>query len=355
MRNELLMELTCMLNEYVDQDQLQDAKMRMTIILDNYEISKRETDVIVWDENKNQDILKKFLAAKIAAGLSQRTIYYYKNSLTGILAKIGKSYDEISADDIRLYLALRTMRDKVSSVTARNEQRCLSAFYGWLQKEDIWLRNPMLKVEPIKEHKEKKKAYDLMDLEKIRNACRTKREKAMIEVMASTWCRVSEITNIRLDEIAGEKIIVHGKGNKDREVYLNARALLAVQDYLHERKDLNPYLFPKAKNAGNIQAYSMNGKRGNSNWYTQPDLVDDTDHMDKSSMESIIRTIGKRAGVPRCHPHRFRRTGATLALRSGMPLLVVSKMLGHRSVETTQIYLDISDDELHEAHKKYVI
>ena len=68
-----------------------------------------------------------------------------------------------------------------------------------------------------------------------------------------------------------------------------------------------------------------------------------------------MRSIGKRAGVENVHPHRFRRTGATMALRQGMPILQVSKMLGHNSLETTQIYLDISDEELQQAHNKYVI
>ena len=78
-------------------------------------------------------------------------------------------------------------------------------------------------------------------------------------------------------------------------------------------------------------------------------------HVDKGTVESMIRRIGRDAGVEHAHPHRFRRTGATLALRQGMPLIQVSKLLGHESIETTQIYLDISDDELEAAHEKYVI
>ena len=77
--------------------------------------------------------------------------------------------------------------------------------------------------------------------------------------------------------------------------------------------------------------------------------------MCRDVIEHHVKMIGKRAGVDNVHPHRFRRTGATLALRQGMPLLIVSKILGHESVETTEIYLDISDKELEQNHEKYVI
>ena len=89
-------------------------------------------------------------------------------------------------------------------------------------------------------------------------------------------------------------------------------------------------------------------------WYTVPDLVDETQHCDSSTIEAVVRNIGKRAGVENVHPHRFRRTGATMALRAGMPILQVSKLLGHEQLSTTQIYLDITDDELNEAHTRFV-
>jgi site-specific recombinase XerD len=230
----------------------------------------------------------------------------------------------------------------------------LSAFYGWLQKEEILLKNPMTKVDPIKATKKKKKAFEQMDLEKIRDKCRTKRETAIIEVLISTWARVSEITLIRIDDIHDNRLTVHGKGDKDREVYLNPRAALAVTNYLAERGDKNPYLFPKAKYAGDVAQLHKIARDERCEWYKDPELVDEKEHTDKGTIESIVRSIGKKAGVPNTHPHRFRRTGATMALRAGMPLIQVSKLLGHENVGTTQIYLDISDEELEQAHKRYV-
>ena len=174
-------------------------------------------------------------------------------------------------------------------------------------------------------------------------------------MLLSTWVRVSEIAKIQIDDIQGSKITVIGKGDKEREVYLNPRAELAVKNYLAERSDKNPHLFPRAKYAGDVKTMCKGRRRKKQHeWHKYPDLVDEEGHTDASTVEGIVRNIGKRAGVNNVHPHRFRRTGATMALRAGMPLLQVSKLLGHEQISTTQIYLDISDQELMQAHEKYV-
>jgi site-specific recombinase XerD len=194
-----------------------------------------------------------------------------------------------------------------------------------------------------------------MDVEKIRLACRTERETMIVEVMLSTWCRISELCNIELDEIENDRILVHGKGDKDRIVYLNAKAQMAVQKYLEKRSDKNPYLLPRSAAAGNVTSFQVDGRRATmANWYEYPELVDASRPTDKGTIESIVRNIGKRAGVRNTHPHRFRRTGATMAMRTGMPIMTVSKLLGHANIAVTQVYLDISDETLENEHGKYV-
>ena len=194
-----------------------------------------------------------------------------------------------------------------------------------------------------------------MEVERIRDACRTDRETAIIETLLSTWVRVTELVQIKLTDIQEDKVTVIGKGDKERETYLTPKAQLAIEKYLSERNDNNPYLFPRAKYAGDVRTMVKGKHRKLANrWYTDPKLIDEEGHMDSGTAEQLVRRIGKRAGVEKTHPHRFRRTGATMALRSGMPLLQVSKLLGHEQIGTTQIYLDISDDELMQAHKNYV-
>lgn len=352
-REELIVALT----PFVEHDRFEDMRMRVEMILSNYDIQRLETELTVYQGDVNEEILKRFLMAKIARGCTKRTVGYYKNSVKMALERIGKPYNEITADDIRLFLAIRVQQDGVSKTTANNERRNLSAFFTWLQKEEILLRNPMNKVESIKVAKAKKQAFTQTEIEKIRYGCVTCREEAMVEVLLSTWARVTEVTLIRIDEIKGNELVVHGKGEKDRTVYLNAKAMLAVERYLNERSDDNPYLFPRAKYAGDLSQIRKKGLTRNElkEWYKVPELVSEDECCSTSVIESTVRNIGKKVGVTNVHPHRFRRTGATNALRNGMPLLNVSKLLGHVNIGTTQIYLDISDAELEQAHERYVI
>lgn len=355
MKKQLTDEIIIALMPFIKPENIDDAQMAITMTLQSYSVSQEERSLAIYEEDETELVFRRFLAAKIAKGCSERTIRYYKDSVSKTLRTIGKPYDQITADDIRYYLAMRVQRDGVSKSTANNERRNLSSFFQWLQQEEILLKNPMNKVENIKVAKKKKKAFTQMDIERIRDACRSTREQAIIETLLSTWARVTEISQIRIEEIHGNTITVHGKGDKERDVYLTPKAQLAIEKYLNDRSDSNPFLFPRAKHAGDIKTMAEGKHRKLMHeWYKDPELVDNDRHMDACSLENIVRTIGKRAGVDKTHPHRFRRTGATMALRSGMPLLQVSKLLGHEQVSTTQIYLDISDQELMEAHEKYV-
>lgn len=323
MKDQLENDLIVALTPYLKDISGQDLKLRVSMVLADYDITKSERALTVYEGDINDQILLRFLSAKIAQGCSKRTIKYYKNSISATLEQIGKPYSDVTADDVRLYLAKRIYKDKVSKTTTNNERRNLSAFYSWLQREEILLRNPMTKVDSVKVTKLKKKAFEQMDIERIRNACRSKREAAIIELLLSTWARVSEVAQIKIDDLRGDKLIVHGKGDKEREVYLNAKAVLTIQNYLAERSDTNPYLFPRARYAGDVKAMTQGSRRKLSCcWYTDKHMVSEDGHIDFGTLEGIVRKIGSRAGVPNTHPHRFRRTGATMALRNGMPLML---------------------------------
>ena len=358
MKQKLTEELINAALPFIDRRQIDDLKLKITMVLSKYSITKESTDLIVYEGDVNENMLKRFLMAKAAAGCSPNTLRYYKNSISFFFNRVNKPFSDVTADDIRLYLATRTQIDKASKTTANNERRNVSSFYGWLQKEEVLLKNPMIKVDSIKESKKRKPAFTQMDIEKMRYACKNSLQTALLEVLLATWARVSEVSQIKLSEIDLEKgtVLVHGKGDKDRMTYLTAKAKLAVANYLDDREDDNPYLFPKCAYAGNVKRMSSGiPRRVQGLWYMKPKFVSADEHRDKSSIESDIRRIGKRAGVENAHPHRFRRTGATQALRNGMPLITVSKLLGHENIGTTQIYLDISDKELEQAHEKWVI
>lgn len=325
-----------------------NTRSKMYIILDKYEITKRETAIALLEADRNEYLLKSFIVAKTVKGCTNRTLKVYSDSIRFFLRYMGKTVDDITTEDVRLYTAKRIYQDRVSKTTAGNEIRYLRSFFGYLYSEELIKKNPMNRIETIKREKTKKEAFEDIELEKMRSVLQTNREKAIFEILLSTGCRVNELVNIKLSEINGNEILIHGKGQKDRTVYLNAKASFAMDSYLSERRDTNPYLF-----AGGVYKEAMY-KNMNKNWYKEPHLVHPENYLNLSSVESLIRKIGRKTDV-HAYPHKFRRTCATFALRRGMPIEQVSKMLGHESIETTQIYLDLSERDLKEAHRKFVI
>lgn len=354
-REEAINELAMFMMENGIQGR--EAKNALYMIMSRYEITTRCTEIAELKEDRNETLVKRFLIAKAVKGLSERTIKYYGESIRKTLGDVGKTVDDINPDDIRLYMALRSRRDKVSNVTIANEIRNLGSFFQWLTAEEVITKNPMLRVDNIKQKKTKKEAFTEEEVERLRLAAEGEREQMMIEVLLSTGCRVTEFVTIRIDEIEDDRILVHGKGGKDRYVYLNTKAKVMLERYLRERKDGNPYLNPGGifgtttfkKGAKHKEAL-----RSQIDWWKNPGNIREG-HLNRESPANTLRKIAKKAGIERANPHKFRRTCATMALRRGMPLEQVSKMLGHENLDTTKIYLDLTEDDLKQAHKKYVI
>lgn len=359
MRDKLMREIiTVLIDENVDTEKI---KSRLVILLDKYEVEQRCTEISVVNENDISKYIRLFLVNKRVAGRTERTINHYYHELNRFFNEIQKKPIDITSDDIKLYLAKKEVRDNASKVYQKNIMRVISSFYQWMQKEEYILRNPMNKVDEIKCPKIRKEAFTEMQIEQLRmNIGDDIRLACIFEILLSTWCRVSELAQIKISDIRDdqEAVLIHGKGSKDRICYLNARAKICLQNYMKLRNDNNEYLFPKCSIGVDSkgECFSKRCKSNKvklKNWWMCRELVGNG-HVDKSSIEGSIRKLGKKAGVENTHPHRFRRTGATFALRRGMPIEQVSKILGHESIETTQIYLDISEKEIENAHKKYV-
>ena len=326
-------------------------KLKIMQVLNDYQISAACTELTEWHGDRNAALIQRWIIAKAVSGCTENTIHHYQHSITRILQKLGKNIEEITAPDIQVYFAQEMARG-VSLTTVDNDKRVLGSMFSYLYREEIIRNNPMLRIDNIRREKKKRPAFSDMDIEKMRAACRTNRERMIIEVLLSTACRVSELVNIKYGDISDGKVTIIGKGKKARIVYFNAKALLAVEMYMAERKDSNPYLFPKGVHIAQWSK-ELRNREISGTWYTHPELIS-AGHQDKGSIESTIRDLGKRAGVENAHPHRFRRTCATNALRKGMPIEMVSRMLGHENIATTQIYLDLSEDDLKTMHGKFV-
>lgn len=290
-----------------------------------------ETDIVVRDETLNEQALRMFFIAKSVQGCTKRTLTYYRNILTQFISFMNnKSVNQITANDIRYFFAVKKERDGNKDSEINNKRRVLSSFFSWLHEEEYIEKNPMNKIKQIRVEKRVKKPFKDVELEKLRyGAADNIRLTALLEVLLSTGCRISEVSGMNRNDLEGDEIVVYGKGKKERTVYLNAKARLALERYLSTRNDDKKPMFVSMDKPHNRLHVSQMGKE--------------------------IRELGRTCGVNDTHPHRFRRTSATLALNRGMPIDQVQLMLGHESIETTTLYAISAQEAVKANHKKYVV
>lgn len=294
-------------------------------LLNKYEIVEKATELVIYGDT-NERIRKQYIASMRLEGKSERTLEQYNRAILKLMDFVNKPFAEMRTNDIRFYLANYQATRKITKRTLDNERRFLSAFFSWMTIEEIIAKNPMLRIKKVKQDKKIKKPFTDVEVERLRLNCKDKREKALIEFMLSTGCRVSEISNVNLkdvDFVTGE-CTVFGKGNEERTVYISNKSMFYIKDYIESRMSKGEALFE-----------SRNGNR-----------------FSKYSIEDTVRNLGKRAGIEDVHPHKFRRTFATNALNKGMPLQHVQRLLGHKNMDTTMIYCQVDDDSIKMEHRR---
>lgn len=337
-KEDLLNEIELMARGMGIEDELcRQLTGKITLLLNDYIVSEGTTALAVRESDEDVMMVRKFLMSRKLKGCTERTISFYTAELKRALPKFQKPLKEITVDDVRWFMADKEVNSGCSRVTCGNTLRTLSTFFQFLSEEEYIQGNPVRKFGAYKVPKRKKEAFTEYEIETMREAITNPKLKVVFEILLSTGCRVSELCQIKKSEIKGNEILVHGKGQKDRTVHMNVKAVKALEGYMEWKcqESLNSeWLFPK-------QEYKHT-------------VVYPDEHMDKGSVEQAIRNLGRKVGV-HAHPHKFRRTCATFALKRGMDLMYVSKMLGHDNLNTTQIYLDIDDETMKEQHKKYVI
>lgn len=263
-------------------------------------------------------------------GKSTGTIEQYNLHLSRMLSYVAKNVQDIEDDDLISYMYKYRALRKVSNRYLNNMRLVFNSFFRWLQRRKVIFRNPVDGLEPIKYKQDVKKPLSPEELEKVRCACEQERDLAIVEFLYSSAVRVSELCQLNRDDICWESddVMVLGKGNKEREVYLNARAHLHLKQYLESRTDGNPALFV--------------GTRAPH------------ERLTKSGVRNILKKIGSAAGVSKVHPHRFRRTSATDLLRMGMPIEQVQELLGHVKIETTRIYCTVTKEQVRASHRRFM-
>ena len=216
----------------------------------------------------------------------------------------------------------------ISNRTLDCRRTIICSYFGWMASEEYLDKNPAINVAPIKYTRRRKKPMTQMDLEKMRQACETTREKAIVEMLYSTGCRVTELERLNISDVNFEEkeVYLFGKGDQYRTSFLTAKAEVVLKEYLQERTDNNSALFVSER-----KPYAR---------------------LKKPGIELIIKKIEKRISNISTHitPHIFRHTTATLALRRGMTLVQVSEVLGHKRIETTMEYIENDKKLLKDKH-----
>lgn len=217
-----------------------------------------------------------------------------------------------------------------NSTTIDNIRMVLSSFFSWLEDEDYIIKSPVRKIHKIKTASMVREILTDENLEKLRDECASVRDLSLIELLISTGMRVGEIVNLNIDDLNFEdrSCIVLGKGNKQREVYFDAKTKLHLKQYLYKRNDENIALFVSSKKP--YQRLSISG------------------------IELIIRKLGKVSNISNVHPHKFRRTLATMAIDKGMPIEQVQKLLGHVKIDTTMHYAMVNQSNVKISYRKYI-
>ena len=326
MKQKLIHTVVTDMLSYLNNAQVEKLKEVLLHTLWDYDISPSYGKT----KEQEQDLLALFLAAKRIEGCSEKSLRYYQATTQAMLDGIGKPIKEIVTEDIRQYLTNYQRERHSSRVTIDNIRRILSSFFSWLEDEDYILKSPVRRIHKVKTASNIKETYSDETLELMRDSCSEMRDLAMIDLLASTGMRVGEMVLLNRDDVdfAERECVVFGKGDNERMVYFDARTKLHLQAYLESRNDDNPALIVSLKAPFN--RLSIGG------------------------VETRLRELGRQLGVHKVHPHKFRRTLATMAIDKGMPIEQLQQLLGHKRIDTTLQYAMVKQSNVKLAHRKYI-
>lgn len=233
-------------------------------------------------QHSNDELLTLFLSAKQVEGCSERSLKYYRTTLSKMNEKINKSVRQVETNDIRTYISNYENESNAGKVTLDNIRRIISSFFAWLEDENYIIKSPARRIHKIRVGKTVKDVYSDEELERMRDNCNNSRDLAIIDILSSTGIRVGELVNLNISDIDLEKreCIVLGKGNKQRKVYFDARTKIHLNDYITGRYDECEALFVSLNKPHN--RLSIRG------------------------IEVILQNIGSNLKLTKVHPHKFQ-------------------------------------------------
>lgn len=325
MENRLTTEIIQRMLPYLDNAQLIKLREVLGKVLVGIELSENHEE-----EESNESLLNSFISAKRVEGCSEKSLDYYLSTITKMLVTVDKPVKHIQTDDLRVYLTDYQSAKSSSKATMDNIRRILSSFFTWLEDEDYIVKSPVRRIHKVKTETKIKETYSDEALELMRDNCKNLRDLAIIDLLSSTGMRVGEMVLLNKEDIdfAERECVVFGKGKKERIVYFDARTKIHLKNYIDSRKDDNPALF-----------VTLN----------KPNT-----RLTICGVEIRLRELGRRLNIEKVHPHKFRRTLATMAIDKGMPVEQLQCLLGHKRVDTTLQYAMVKQSNVKIAHRKYI-
>lgn len=319
-----LADLQVRLDDFVPANDARRILEQAADVLSGYDLTAATPAEGGHDESES--MIRLFLDAKGVEGRSRQTISQYGYVLRGMRKGVGVPIDKITVHHLRSWL-MREKERGVSLRTLEGYRYVMSSFFGWLWREEILPKNPTVNLQPIKHQKVIRKPFSPEEIERLKEAARTTRDKTILAVLLSTGCRISEVCQLDVLDIdlAARAVTVLGKGNKERRVYLDDVAVMYLKRYFRERTDDSPALFT-----------------GKGSSRLTPDGV-----------RYMLRQLEARSGVENVHPHRFRRTLATSLISHGMAIQEVAAILGHDKIDTTMTYIYLDQSAVESAYRKF--
>lgn len=325
MKEQIIEEIQQKMLKYLNNEQLLELKKTLQSVLANVDLS-----ITIQHEEQEKPLIEAFILAKRIEGCSEKTLKYYLNTINMMIYSLGKTPQQITTDDLREYLTKYQSKHQSGKVTIDNIRRILSSFFSWLEDEDYIIKSPVRRIHKVKTAKIVKETYTDEELELMRDNCGSIRDLAMIDLLASSGMRVGELVALNRDDIdfSERECVVLGKGNKERQVYFDARTKIHLKNYLEERTDNNSALFVTLRTPHN--------------------------RMQIGGIESRLKKLGCQLSISKVHPHKFRRTLATTAIDKGMPIEQVQQLLGHQKIDTTMHYAMVKQQNVKLAHRKFI-
>ena len=326
MKQQIIESIVQQMLAHLDNVQLKRLQNVLEHELFDCEIKEQEE----CSEDDSNRLLELFITAKRIEGCSERTLKYYQTTIDTMLDSVGKNVRRIQTEDLRAYLTSYQGKNNPSRVTIDNIRRILSSFFSWLEDEDYILKSPVRRIHKVKTATNVKETYTDEDLEKMRDSCTELRDLAMIDMLASTGMRIGEMVLLNKADINfnERECVVFGKGDKERIVYFDARTKIHLHNYIDTRTDDNPALFVTLRSPH--------------------------ERIKIGGIESRLREMGKQLAITKVHPHKFRRTLATMAIDKGMPIEQLQQLLGHKRIDTTLQYAMVKQSNVKLAHKKHI-